>query len=962
MSQYIKTYGRIRPSAKGKDASALVATDKSVSIETDNGPKNFELHRIFDSEATQEEIFACVAKKVVEDSAEGFNGTIFAYGQTGSGKTHTMLGPCNSWSDPLRKGLIPRSVEQLFQLLDAKIQECQKFSFEVTAEFVELYNEEIFDLLNSKNKVQLRDSGKEIQLVGAKSETVDNSLDLMHVVERGWQSRSTGSTAMNNESSRSHAMLIIKIKTYEMTGGLIKERYSTLNLVDLAGSERQSHTKSGGDQLKEAANINASLTVLGRCIRILSKPSGGNTYVPYRDSHLTHILKNSLGGNSKTAVIVNMHPDREFLPESSSTLMFAQSCTMIKNAVTRNEVMTGDQENSYKKAIQELRKEVDETRAKAREEFSKKLDEAEVVRCRLELENDVLKSDNSELRAKYNYALVKYITEAGSENTISEFERILSENINSVLDADLRDLVSKNQTLKLECDANEKRVQDLQQELNELRSRYQDNLNATLQMQTPAKERRSSTRPKRRETQYKPSPARLAELIEDDDSDQKLMEAAVRVEQSECEVKALQCELAEARAKETKMQLEFDKTRNDLLKKINGYSSELDGVCAENQDLRGKVEKSSKNLDDLLVSNATLREEKDKLEKQKDEVIEKIENEMEELRKHYVSQDSTRTNALQQKDLAIDEFKIELNSKMDLIAQHQQEIEKLQKCYASQLDTLEQNAMTINDLQKELSSKTDLVALLQQEIHEKSQSTAKVDEDLSKKAGLIAKLEETVTKLQTEKNENASELSTLKRRLEASIRDEAHEKKRCEDLQKKIQTDFEGYQRDIKTLREKKDREIKSIQQSLDLAQEALKNHDKSLQKQKTEAQKKFDDDVAALEKRFKETHIKELKQQEESVRRESLSLMEMSIRAKDDKISELEHMNEYYKRIHEEDTETIAKGFGKQDRHKYWEKLRNGKADQEGTIAQLLSDNNRLSKGNRDSNRPVLRSRNTQH
>ncbi|EGT59801.1 hypothetical protein CAEBREN_16415 [Caenorhabditis brenneri] len=986
MSQFIKTYGRIRPSGRGKEATALLATEKCVTLETENGQKSYELHGIFNSEATQEEVFACVAKKIVEDSAEGFNGTIFAYGQTGSGKTHTMLGPANSWSDPVRKGLIPRSIENLFQLLDKKTQECQKFTFEVIAEFVELYNEEIFDLLNAKNKVQLRDSGKDIQLIGAKSEIVDNSLDLMHVVERGWQSRSTGSTAMNNESSRSHALLIIKIKTYEMTGGLRKERFSTLNLVDLAGSERQSHTKSGGDQLKEAANINASLTVLGRCIRILSKPTGSATYVPYRDSHLTHILKNSLGGNSKTAVIVNMHPDREFLPESSSTLMFAQSCTMIKNAVTRNEVMTGDQENSYKKAIQELRKEVDETRAKAREEFAKKLDEAEDIRRRITVENDSLKVENSELRAKYNCALVKYNTGAGTNEIVSEFKKFLSENLNSLVNFDLKELTSKNHTLKLESDANEKRCHELQQELNDLRSKYQENLNTTLQMQTPnAKERRSSTRPKRRETQYKPSPARMAELAGDNETDLQLQEALIRAEQLQCEVNASRTKLEEAMEKESKMQFQHEKFIGSLQKKVDDYAAEIEELNKENLILEGKVKKGSSQLDTLLNTLNVSQRENAELEKQKNEVIEKSEKELEEVHKHYMSQmealQKENTELQRTSSSRLQETQKDMNEKEAINSSLNNEIVSLTARTASlQLDIKEKSeslatlqkvvqdkSQAVDGLRKELNFKSEKIARLEQEVKSKSQTNSNVEEDLATKTNLIASLEkdirekyDTIAKLRDEKNEGESKIASLKRQCETSLREEAHHKKRYEDLQKKMQADFDGYQRDIRTLKEKKDKELQMIQESLDITRETLKKQEDALRTQKTDAARKFDADIAAMKKSFEENRVKELKQQEEKIKRESMNQMEASLLVKDNKISELEHMNEYLAKVHEEDTEIIANKLGsKQQKVSYYEKIRREKVEAETIVAQQRVEIARLSKGNRESNRPVLRSRN---
>uniref|UniRef100_A0A8R1E243 Kinesin motor domain-containing protein n=1 Tax=Caenorhabditis japonica TaxID=281687 RepID=A0A8R1E243_CAEJA len=507
MSCYIKVYGRVRPSTSRNQQNALTVVDKlRVKVEADGRcEKLYELHRIFAEDIAQEDVFTTAAKKMVEECTEGINGTIFAYGQTGSGKTHTMLGPADSWSDPVAKGLIPRSVEHLFAQLELKAQECQKFSFKINVEFVELYNDDIFDLLRSdSNKITLRDTGNDITLVGAKSESVDNSLDLMHVVKRGWKSRRTAATAMNRDSSRSHALLIIKVCTEEVTGSLKTNRSSILNLVDLAGSERQSHTKASGERLKEETNINSSLTVLGRCIRLLSKPSTSHSFIPYRDSHLTHILKNSLGGISKTAVIVNMHPDRSFVAESSSTLQFAEACTMIKNRVLRNEVMSGDQENSYKKAIHELRQEIDETRAKAREEFARRLEESEKNYQQLLAESTALKSEHTELRFKYNVGLVR-------------------------------------KTIALELDATNKRCQLLQEQRDELRERLQQSLNSTIPMQTPCgKQRRQSSRPQRRETVYKHSPSRLAELAGQDD---QLHETELRVATLENEIQVVRAKL-----------------------------------------------------------------------------------------------------------------------------------------------------------------------------------------------------------------------------------------------------------------------------------------------------------------------------------------------------------------------------------------------------------------------------------
>uniref|UniRef100_A0A1I7SY01 Kinesin-like protein n=1 Tax=Caenorhabditis tropicalis TaxID=1561998 RepID=A0A1I7SY01_9PELO len=988
MSQYIKTYARIRPSARENGSTSLLPNDKTVTIDTENGPKSYELHRIFDDKATQEEVFTCVSKKIVEDSAEGFNGTVFAYGQTGSGKTHTMLGPCNSWSDPDRKGLIPRSIEYLFQLLDRKAKECQKFTFFVNVEFVELYNEDIFDLLNMKNKVQLRDTGKDIQLVGAKSESVDNSLDLMHVVERGWQSRSVGSTAMNSESSRSHALLIVKIKTHEVTGGLVKERYSTLNLVDLAGSERQSHTKAVGDRFKEATNINSSLTVLGRCIRILSKPSGNDKYVPYRDSHLTHILKNSLGGNSKTAVVVNMHPDKEFIQETNSTLMFAQSCTMIKNAVTRNEVMTGDQENSYKKAIQELRKEVDETRSKAREEFAKKLIDAEDFRLRLTEENDKLKAENADIRAKYNLALVKYNTGVGSNEIVKEFEKTLSKTLSEAVqntpNDDFENLVSKYHTLRLECEANEKRQHELQQELNSLRNRYQDNLNTTIQMQTPnAKERRSSTRPKRRETQYIPSPARRAEL--EVDNDQELQEAHLQIEKLACELQVMQSKYEESSEQTSRMEIGFEKTKNTLQKKVEELSDKLTSAEEENEELVEK--KNEKAIAELEASKL--------------EANEKYESDIDSLRNHYelkIKSLQQQYTDIQEMNLSLQDTQKDICEKETIISKLEQDVAEktkevlnlqkelsdlttknasLERDFKAQSESLaslqkefNDQAHTIIGLRKEINFKSETAANFQRDFDSNTKMKNKFEEELKMKSKLISSLEQEIVKkaeeiiqLQEEKSELHLDIDTIKRQstetAEADEKEKNYLRQRNEELQKKIQENFKGFEQDIKVIKAKKDQELMSLQKSLDAVNKQLKQSETLLKKEQSVSERKFNEQVSEMTKKFKEAHMNDMKQQQEKIRRESMSQMESAVLEKESKIHELEKMNEYYKKQHSEDSATIANMLGtKQQKTSYIEKVRQEKADTERKIAQLRAENDRLSKGQKENNRPVLRTR----
>uniref|UniRef100_A0A8R1E2K8 Kinesin motor domain-containing protein n=1 Tax=Caenorhabditis japonica TaxID=281687 RepID=A0A8R1E2K8_CAEJA len=765
MSCYIKVYGRVRPSTSSSQQIALTVVDKlRVKVEADGKcEKLYELHRIFAVDIAQEDVFTTAAKKMVEECTEGINGTIFAYGQTGSGKTHTMLGPADSWSDPVAKGLIPRSVEHLFAQLELKAQECQKFSFKVNVEFVELYNDDIFDLLRSdSNKITLRDTGNDITLVGAKSESVDNSLDLMHVVKRGWQSRRTAATAMNRDSSRSHALLIIKVCTEEVTGSLKTNRSSILNLVDLAGSERQSHTKASGERLKEATNINSSLTVLGRCIRLLSKPATSQSFIPYRDSHLTHILKNSLGGNSKTAVIVNMHPDRSYVAESSSTLQFAEACTMIKNRVLRNEVMSGDQENSYKKAIHELRQEIDETRAKAREEFARRLEESEKNYHQLLAESTALKSEHTELRFKYNVGLVRYAMEAHNEDLPMFIKEYM------MASGPEKEIVGK--TIALELDATNKRCQLLQEQRDELRERLQQSLNSTIPMQTPCgKQRRQSSRPQRRETVYKHSPSRLAELSELAREDDQLQEAELRVATLENDIQVLRAKLEKVTEEKFKAEEVHVDVISRLEKKLADVTEQLINSEADNDELVSKVQGSKSTLDQLLTIIKENERSINSLKKDRQEVESQLVEQMNEMEKHYGSQIknsaeqisdlTSRLNAYNQEIEEARLLRLRLEESQNKEKELEKIIENLRKQYDD--DHKQKSEASLKAYQKEISALKKKVDIL-----EKARSEDSVIINNQLVSGKEHKLKY-VDKLRQEAVEKDAKIETLRRQLDA---------------------------------------------------------------------------------------------------------------------------------------------------------------------------------------------------
>uniref|UniRef100_A0A914BUT2 Kinesin-like protein n=1 Tax=Acrobeloides nanus TaxID=290746 RepID=A0A914BUT2_9BILA len=292
-----------------------------------------------------EKLFTTIGKHIVEAFVEGYNSTIFAYGQTGSGKTYTMLGPdsdaTNFGALFENRGLIPRCVEYLFELLEQK-EEHVKYTLKCS--FVELYNEAFYDLLDLKsNRLKLRSPNSQSAFVeGAIEKSTTSVKQILDTIQTGWSNRRIAETAMNREGSRSHAIFIINFESSEPFKNGVNKKSSKLHLIDLAGSERQKSSKAEGERLKEACHINSSLFNLGRVLRLIG---GKPPFVSYRDTLLTQLLKDALGGNSRTAVIVNVHPNHKFFEETHSTLKFAKELKKVKNKAKINQEFFCELEN-----------------------------------------------------------------------------------------------------------------------------------------------------------------------------------------------------------------------------------------------------------------------------------------------------------------------------------------------------------------------------------------------------------------------------------------------------------------------------------------------------------------------------------------------------------------------------------------------------------------------------------------
>mmetsp|Transcript_15110 Transcript_15110/g.22260 ORF Transcript_15110/g.22260 Transcript_15110/m.22260 type:complete len:1577 (-) Transcript_15110:1105-5835(-) len=321
----------------------------TVRIGGAKGPA-FCFDRAFGGSTSQQELYDERIRPLVTSCLEGYNATTFAYGQTGSGKTFTMTGPTTSMQDDGHAGVIPRAIQSLFDQLEEwkerRTDENSKYEYEVRIQYLELYGEDIRDLLSvssnkSNSKLTIRDIGlDEPEVLGATQHKVDCADEALVCLARGMLRRVTGPTAMNATSSRSHSILSVMVEqssTSSNKDGHISVLRSKFNFVDLAGSERQKRTKAEGKRLKEGIDINKGLLVLGNVISALGDPNKvGKTFVPYRDSKLTRLLKGSLGGNHKTLMIACVSPSSSNLDESLNCLRYANRAKNIQNNATVN--------------------------------------------------------------------------------------------------------------------------------------------------------------------------------------------------------------------------------------------------------------------------------------------------------------------------------------------------------------------------------------------------------------------------------------------------------------------------------------------------------------------------------------------------------------------------------------------------------------------------------------------------
>ena len=319
---FISVYCRFRPINKleqehSKNSTCVkILSDKQIAIHNDTSEyfqQNFSFDKVFSQTTTQEEVFQDTSKEIINSVIQGYNGTIMAYGQTSSGKTYTMKGEDNN------HGIIPRTIKEIFNLIE------NDNNYSIRISFLEIYMEKIRDLFDlTKTNLQiLEGKNKQIKINNLTNIQISNEDEFNDLYQSACKNITTCVTSMNDYSSRAHSIMIIKIIH------LVKRTTGKLFLVDLAGSEKTSKTHCQGINLEEAKTINKSLSQLGLIIKALT--DNQSSHVPYRDSKLTRILGESIGGNSKTCLILTCSPSMFNFDETMSTLRFGARAKKIRN-------------------------------------------------------------------------------------------------------------------------------------------------------------------------------------------------------------------------------------------------------------------------------------------------------------------------------------------------------------------------------------------------------------------------------------------------------------------------------------------------------------------------------------------------------------------------------------------------------------------------------------------------------
>ena len=694
---------------------------KSNTISLISKKKDYYYDYIGDEKSTQKDIFEHCGKKICDYSLEGYNGTIFAYGQTGSGKTYTLLGKSitnklenksnnisviiNNNSDDVemsdineknddinnnyyydkndeRIGLLPRILYYLFHN-STKSQNENKYIFKIS--YLEIYKENMIDLLypDNKEKVQLSDVNGVLDLKNLRKLIISSPEEAIKYIIDGNHFRHTGSTLMNNESSRSHAIISIYIEN-----NLIKEnkaKKSVFHIIDLAGSERQKKTGTCGDRVKEAGAINKSLLNLSI---VIQKIINNQKPIPYRDSKLTHILRDSLGGNAKTSIIATISQLECNLEETISTLNFAQNAKKIKNNAIINEELSANDAKILKEKFKNLQmnyNSIFKKYAELQKEYQNQRNsiyEKENISKSLEMENEDINRMMKDILEKEEE--LKKIKEEndGLKDKIEKNDIAFKLKDNDIRIFRIQLDKLKNEKTNLSKENNELKIQikNLEEEINKNNEKIRI-LNERHKKEISSIEKNF----KNLQNQNTQSDSILNDLKE-------------KIKQYEEKLYNMNIELNKSKKKIEEKELNIKSVNSQLLQKdnenkilnnsINVYKNEINSKKIELEELnRNNLEIKSKGKDILNKYNEVIMRSKQEIIKDKEEIKLLNENLIEKNKK------------IEKIDEVINQMEKENNSLKDKITSSQNTISE----YLDTITLLHQQNLNLEKEKKEIS-------------------------------------------------------------------------------------------------------------------------------------------------------------------------------------------------------------------------------------------------------------------
>ncbi|ETO60298.1 hypothetical protein F444_21506 [Phytophthora nicotianae P1976] len=601
---------------KGRKITGSVTP--SVTMQSDGRSATFQAPtaahgeaRLFQFDGTlnetcdQQTVYERVAAPIVEDVMAGYNGTILAYGQTATGKTHTMVGPGDLVHGDQR-GLIPRALEDIFICAEKTHSQAKTT---VALSYVQIYCERIFDLLepetSSSNILVREDADRGVYIDGAAAVYVANVEDCLALMERGNANRAVSSTQMNAHSSRSHAILILRVERKEFAPPASNDalrsttqpviRLSNLYLVDLAGSERVKKARVYGRHISELKSINLSLSALGNCISALSKQSQQNQtsyHVPYRDSKLTRLLQSSLGGNAKTALVVTVTPAVTEAPETLQTLQFGQRAMQVAVRAHRSALSVLD----YRTLYEEMRQALDEEQQRSQQAEAAASDEKNrAAVAEDKLTKALLRVQHLEFELEAAQTATRHSTTAGVEG--DDVERMKLE-LQHLVTRHAQDVAQVKAACDRQIETYKRLADEASQEWHEVEGELAGEKTQVLHTLQDLKEFKLRYFQLEEDTTE-----RIAELVQEERDREKERDAALaRVAVLEKELKAIHEKMVEGESQREKLQDQID---TDFVPKeaIQQMEALYEGAISKLQARVGCLESKSLNRRPKTPSN-----------------------------------------------------------------------------------------------------------------------------------------------------------------------------------------------------------------------------------------------------------------------------------------------------------------------------------------------------------------------